>query len=73
MDKQSDISTQNLRFRRSGFSSPAGHCVEVAFVGTGGNGVVVRNSTRPEDVSIHFTKNEWSAFVSGVKAGEFDI
>jgi len=57
-------------FRKSGYSICNGNCVEVASLGDGG--VVVRKSTRPDDVQIHFTAPEWQAFLLGVKAGEFD-
>jgi len=33
--------------------------------------VCVRNSKSP-GVEVHFTKAEWTAFLEGVKAGEFD-
>jgi hypothetical protein len=44
-----------------------GNCVEVARIG---NEVLVRNSTRPDEV-LSFTVEEWEAFVGGVKQGEF--
>lgn len=44
-------------------------CVEV-FVG--GNGVAVRDSKNPAGPMLSFTADEWSAFVAGVKNGEFD-
>lgn len=36
------------------------------------DGVVVRN-TKDSAYRLRFTANEWSAFVQGVKAGEFDF
>ncbi len=45
-------------------------CVAVA-VKT--NGVAVRNSNDPTKTTAFFTRAEWKAFVSGVKAGEFDV
>ena len=43
-------------------------CVEVAF---GDHGVHVRDSKNPGPV-LCFTADEWSAFLAGMKAGEFD-
>ncbi len=34
--------------------------------------VAVRNTDRP-DVSVVFTYEEWRAFVTAAKAGEFDV
>jgi hypothetical protein len=44
-------------------------CVEVAIKS---EGVAVRNSTDPKKTTIFFTKDEWKAFVTGVKEGEFE-
>lgn len=35
--------------------------------------VLVRNSKRPSEAQISFTRSEWTAFILGVKAGEADI
>lgn len=60
------------------FSAPAwrkssycanGTCVEVALVG---DDYLVRDSKRPQDPFLSFTREEWTAFVDGVKAGEFE-
>lgn len=52
-------------------SNPSGNCVEVA---KGSAHILVRdtkdNGTGPV---LSFTQDEWSAFIDGVKAGEFDI
>jgi hypothetical protein len=49
-----------------------GGCVEVGRTHDGP--VVVRDSKDPERrASLVFTAEEWSAFVSGVKNGEFDL
>jgi hypothetical protein len=32
----------------------------------------VRNSKRPGEAPVIFTTDEWSAFIKGVKVGEFD-
>ena len=43
-------------------------CVEVAVTS---QAVLVRDSKNPENAPLSFTKDEWSAFVQGVRAGEF--
>lgn len=45
-------------------------CVDVAVTSTGHR--VVRHSTRG-GAAIPFDQGEWAAFVTGVKAGEFDV
>ena len=45
-----------------------GACVEVARLEL----YLVRDSKNPEDVQWYFA-NEWSEFVGGVKAGQFDF
>lgn len=46
-----------------------GSCLEVTF--DSDESVAVRNSKIPGEV-VWFTRDEWVAFVAGVKAGEFD-
>ena len=41
-------------------------------VGLDGADVLVADMSRP-DVRLRVTREEWAAFVSGVKAGEFDL
>jgi Domain of unknown function (DUF397) len=43
-------------------------CVEVAVTS---NAVMVRDSKNPHIAPLSFTAEEWSAFVQGVRAGEF--
>lgn len=47
-----------------------GDCVEVTELVSGV--VAVRNSRTPETV-VAFTRQEWAAFLAGVRAGEFDL
>jgi len=57
---------------KSSYSNGNGgnNCVEVRRLPRPGL-VQVRNSKAPEGV-IHFTKEEWDAFIKGAKDGEFD-
>jgi hypothetical protein len=55
-------------WKRSSFCA-ARDCVEFSTHADGT--VVLRNSTKPARV-VRYTTAEWEAFVSGVKAGEFD-
>ncbi|WP_425565935.1 DUF397 domain-containing protein [Pseudonocardia ailaonensis] len=56
-------------FTRSSFCS-MGQCVEARYTGSG---VEVRDSKSPGTGALAFTPAEWTAFVAGVKNGEFDI
>jgi hypothetical protein len=55
---------------KSSYSHTNG-CVEVAFV-PGGEWVLVRNSRTPLGATQTYTRREFSAFVEGARAGEFD-
>jgi hypothetical protein len=55
-------------WRKSTFSGTNG-CVEVAFVQ---GQVAVRDSKQRGGPVLVFTAHEWRAFLSGVRAGEFD-
>jgi Domain of unknown function (DUF397) len=37
------------------------------------DGVLVRNSSDPGGPVVHFTPQEWTAFVGGVRDGDFDF
>jgi Domain of unknown function (DUF397) len=67
----SDINPDSLKWFKSGFSA-AGACVEVAVLPNQA-GVAVRDSKDHARPPHYFTSDEWAAFVSGVKAGEFDL
>jgi len=47
-------------------------CVEAARWNENPSLIVVRNSVAPKQ-KVFFTEDEWTAFIAGVKAGEFDI
>jgi hypothetical protein len=50
-------------------ASGGGNCVEV---GRSGDEVLVRDSKDPAGPVLHFTADEWRAFLAGVRDGEFD-
>ena len=58
------------RYTKSSFSGGAG-CVEVRKLDDGSIGLRdSKDVTKPPHV---FTAHEWTAFVAGVRAGEFDL
>lgn len=57
-------------WRKSSFSGKESNCVEFRRTS---DGVEVRNSKRPDAGTIAYTDSEWSAFLAGAKAGEFDL
>lgn len=66
------------QWRKSSFSNGTGgnNCVEVTFEKdepTGAEGVLIRDSKDRNGPMLIFTPAEWSAFLAGVRAGEFDI
>jgi hypothetical protein len=56
------------QWQRSSFCQ-SGECAEVWDTG---HGVYVRSSRYPDGHLLHFSPSEWSAFLAGAKAGEFD-
>ncbi|WP_243741639.1 DUF397 domain-containing protein [Actinomycetospora succinea] len=58
---------RDLRLRTSSFCSD-GDCVGVAI-----DGDEVRVVDTKSSEALQFTPAEWTAFVAGVKAGEFDL
>ncbi|GLW20801.1 hypothetical protein Mame01_08440 [Microbispora amethystogenes] len=58
-------------FRKSSFSGGGNNCVEVATALPGL--VAVRDSKDRSGPVLTFTPSEWSAFIAGVKSGEFEI
>jgi hypothetical protein len=63
------VTDDEVPFRRSSYCSSGG-CVEVGRLADGG--VAVRDAKNPEQPALLFTGQEWSVFVAGVRAGEFD-
>jgi hypothetical protein len=61
----------NLEWRKSTFSGgEGGDCVEVADAPDGGR--YLRDTKDRRRPAHYFTAAEWTAFVLGVKNGEFD-
>ncbi|MEV6879983.1 DUF397 domain-containing protein [Amycolatopsis sp. NPDC051128] len=50
-------------------------CVEYAFIEhtDGVTYTAMRQSAKPDGVTLVFTPSEWDAFVKGVRDGEFDL
>jgi hypothetical protein len=57
------------RWLRSSYSTGANNCVEMAVFGTGV--LAVRDSKNPEGPALIFKATAWSAFLEGVRGGEF--
>jgi len=56
---------------KSSFSNPSGDCVDVEF--SREDAVFLISDTKESDgPKLRFTRSEWSAFIRGVKLGEFD-
>ncbi|GAB2715627.1 DUF397 domain-containing protein [Kitasatospora kifunensis] len=63
------IDPTNTRWMKSSYSQSGGNCIEVApnFPGV----VPVRDSKNPEGPALIVPAASWSAFVAGVRAGDF--
>jgi predicted secreted Zn-dependent protease len=60
---------QNMGWRKSSYCG-SNACVEVA---QSADAILVRDSKDPASPVLSFTKDEWTAFVAGVNAGEFEV
>jgi len=61
---------EGVTWRKSRHSGPQGNCVELAALPDGA--VAVRNSRHPEGPGLVYTRSEITAFLRGVKDGDFD-
>lgn len=59
-------------WRKSSLSSGGDNCVEVAFAADGSVGV---RDTKQHGLGpiLEFTPGEWTAFLGGIKGGEFEL
>ncbi|MFF5716999.1 DUF397 domain-containing protein [Streptomyces buecherae] len=64
--------TREPRWTKSSHSSNGGDCVEVAANLAAHGTVPVRDSKDPHGPTLAFEPTAWSAFVTGVRAGDFD-
>lgn len=60
-----------LHWRKSRRSNPSGNCVEMALLPDGAS-IAVRNSRDPQGPALIYTVDELSAFLLGVRDGDFD-
>jgi hypothetical protein len=65
------IDPASLAWRKSSYSEGGGECVETAVLPD--RRVAVRHSEHPGGAVLHYSPAEWSAFLAGAKAGEFDL
>lgn len=67
--RSSDLSSAKWHKSSRSNGGGGGNCVEVAGLP---DQVLMRDSKDPTGPVLAFTRPEWSAFLVGVRAGEFD-
>jgi hypothetical protein len=67
-DDRAGIAWQISSYSENG----GGSCVEVGPLPDGTGRVAVRHSHHPDGTVFVFSRSEWTAFLAGVKNGEFD-
>lgn len=70
MDTQPELDL-SIPFRKSSYSNGGDNCVEVGVTRDGQ--VALRHSKHPELPPHIYTRDKWTAFLAGVKDGEFDL
>ncbi|MET7458812.1 DUF397 domain-containing protein [Nonomuraea sp. NPDC005501] len=65
------INISSAAWRKSSFCNGSSTCVEVAPLGDGS--VALRDGKIGDSPVLVFTEAEWTAFVAGVRDGEFDL
>jgi hypothetical protein len=70
MNEKLFLEINGIVFKKSSHSvSGGGKCVGVSIQ----DDYIQVINTKKKDKVVEFTKDEWKAFISGVKEGEFDI
>ncbi|SHL25794.1 DUF397 domain-containing protein [Actinacidiphila paucisporea] len=66
------MTTESPRWFKSSYSQNGGQCAEVAtnLVVVDGS-VAVRDSKDPAGPALTFTSEAWTAFVAGIRSGDF--
>lgn len=65
------MAATDLIWRKSTFSPENNGCVE--FAGLPDGGVAIRDTKDRTHPALHYTFPAWTAFLTGVRAGEFDL
>lgn len=61
----------NVTWRRAPEVADGERAIEVAFLD--GGMVALRDSADPDGPALIYTPSEWTAFIAGAGAGEFDL
>lgn len=64
-----DLEAKQVSWRRSTYCGNSS-CVEVAIKG---DEIRIRDSKHLASAALVYNRDEWLAFIAGVKAGEFDL